>query len=65
MIVTPYPKANKMKEMTCYLYPCGLLHGTNIIIANIIVFYTSYNNPTIGFIIIGLLTTYSEHPDTS
>ena len=38
MILTPSPKSNTIKEMIYYLYPGGLLFGTNIIIAKIIVF---------------------------
>ena len=38
MIVTTFPNANAVKEMNSYLYPGGLLFGTNIIIAKILFF---------------------------
>ena len=37
MIVTTSPKAKVINEMACSLYPCGLLFGTNTIIARILV----------------------------
>ena len=43
MMVTPSSKTNEINEMTCYLYPCGLLFGTNIIISSIISFLTLFN----------------------
>ena len=39
IIVTPSPKATAIKKITCYLYPCGFLFGSNIIIASIVVLF--------------------------
>ena len=47
MIVTPYPKANTIKETTCSLSTGGLLFGTNMIIYRILVlldFMQSYHS---------------------
>ena len=38
-IVTISPNENEINEMECYLYPCGFLFGTNIIIYSIIVLF--------------------------
>ena len=37
MIVKNAPNEKKKNEMACYLYPCGFLFATNIIIATIVV----------------------------
>ena len=45
--------------MTCYLYPCGLLFGTNIIIARIVFYLTLCNPPTPVVATLDLPTTYT------
>ena len=37
--IRPFPKARSINKITCHLYPCGFLFGTNIIIASIIVLF--------------------------
>ena len=39
LILTTYPKAKAINEITCSLYPCGFLFGTKIIIASILVLF--------------------------
>ena len=41
MIVKTSPNEKTINEMACYLYPCGFLSGTNIIIARILVLFDS------------------------
>ena len=39
MIATPYLKSNEINRTICYLYPCGLLFETYIIISNFIIIW--------------------------
>ena len=47
MIVTLYSNSKAINKIPFSLYPGGLLVGTNIIIANILVYYTLYNPNTL------------------
>ena len=65
MIVTPSPKESSINEMACYLYPCGFLFGTNIIISRNIFYLVLCNPPTPVVPNIDSTTTYNVLPDTS
>ena len=60
MIITPYPKTNTIKEMSCYFYPGGLFFGANIIIAKILGYYTLWNPCTLEVTTLGYPTKYNE-----
>ena len=64
-VVMSYPKANTVKQMTCSLYPVGLLHGTKIIIDKILVFFISCNFNTLVVLNLGSPIKYSENNDTT
>ena len=63
--VTPYTKVNQIKEITCDMYPDGLLFGTNIIIDKILVFLTLCNPTNLEVPNIGFPCTYNTRHNTT
>ena len=59
IMVKTYPKSKEINEITCYLYPCGLLFGTNIKIASIIFYLDLCYPPNPEVPNINFVTTYN------